>query len=489
MAKEQLKMAGEKAREAFHNSALSTEDRILASKIRIASGILEQFDDPELAVIDCLHYLKELHDMPAIQEIFSVDNKVGLKSWFKSGFKKDSRAEIVETVTTINLILAGFISKFTKQRMAVLDWPMIKCGTRLVHPIHDHCHLPNLTRRMEITLPWDILNIDFEENEVLPFTHALKKRGNLVCYTRCSLGPQVKIDKTTGKLQPYCRTGVRSQLKPHSHTWNPDPRSVIDIAVDKDGTAYVLSGDEKFGYSLSTYTAVSVDHFPLQFSIMYRAGYSAIAVTKDKRIVICQHVLIGSEILKIYLCRTNGTLINSFAFDTSLISMTNYDLQFVSVSYDDKIIIATKTDNLILKNSYVARIFTEDGELQRSVKFRQSQGQKYGSNISYNKVTKSFIVYYKIHDDFNNKTFIEYFSDQTGELQRSYVLYETNNSKELQTFNLVCHPNGALALVNHEPFYHRFHPLYFYANHHVNSPLRDDLLYERRHYDVSDDGL
>ncbi|CAB3990079.1 Hypothetical predicted protein [Paramuricea clavata] len=131
-AKESFKEAGMKASEAFHNASLSTEDRVLASKVRIASAILEQLDNPDVAATDCLRYLRELHAMPAIQQIFLVHLQGGIKSFFK----KETRANIVETITMINLILADFISKFTQRRMAVIDWPMIECGTRVVHPIH-----------------------------------------------------------------------------------------------------------------------------------------------------------------------------------------------------------------------------------------------------------------------------------------------------------------------------------------------------------------
>ena len=140
LAKESFKEAGREARRAFHNAALGTEERLLASKVRLTSAILEHLNDPDLAATDCLQSLEELHAMPSMQEIFSVYVKGGIKSVFK----KKSRAEIVESVTLINLILANFISKFTKRRMAVFDWPMIQCGKTVVHPIHyDKKRLPN----------------------------------------------------------------------------------------------------------------------------------------------------------------------------------------------------------------------------------------------------------------------------------------------------------------------------------------------------------
>ncbi len=124
--------AGNEAKRAFHNAGLSTSEKVLATEVRIASGILENIDDLEFAATDCLHYLQELHDLTAIREIFSVYLQGGMKSFFRA----DSRYEIVETVTMINLDLADFISKFTNQRVTVSNWIAIKCDKRLVYPFH-----------------------------------------------------------------------------------------------------------------------------------------------------------------------------------------------------------------------------------------------------------------------------------------------------------------------------------------------------------------
>ena len=149
-AKKLFQDASKRATLAFHNAVLSTEERILASKVRLASGILEHLEDPEMAAIVCLNYLQQLHNLASIKEIFSVYIQGGVKSVLK----KDSRKEIVETVTMINLILADFISKFRKNRMAVFDWPTIVCGKQVVHLIHFKSErLPNLSKICALTSP------------------------------------------------------------------------------------------------------------------------------------------------------------------------------------------------------------------------------------------------------------------------------------------------------------------------------------------------
>ena len=205
-AKESLKKAGEKASEAFHNAALSIEERILASKVRIASRILQHLDDLEFVASKCLHCLRELNDMRAIQEIFSVDVKGGMKSVFK----KDSRKEIVENVTLVNWVLADFISTFTKQRMAVFDWPMIQCGKQFVHPIHyKEERLPDL-KDMKIMPPWEAV---IAEQEIIILSILddticeINQKGGLIFFTKDSRDLQ-KLDHKTGKLQPYCHSSL-----------------------------------------------------------------------------------------------------------------------------------------------------------------------------------------------------------------------------------------------------------------------------------------
>ena len=124
-AKKPFKMSREQATIAFGNTALSIEDRIMASKLRIASSILEKFlDDPEVGAQDCLLYLQELHDLPAIRETVTVLVNGG----FKSRFNTTKRSEIVESLTAINDIVFDFIVNFTSMIIpgSSFKWPVIQ---------------------------------------------------------------------------------------------------------------------------------------------------------------------------------------------------------------------------------------------------------------------------------------------------------------------------------------------------------------------------
>jgi hypothetical protein len=434
LAKESFKEAGKEATRAFHNAALSTEERILASKVRIASGILLHLEDPEFAATDCLQYLRELHDMPAIKEIFSVQVKTGIKSLFKSGFKRDSRAEIVETVTMINLILADFISKFTTRRMAVFDWPMIECGKRVVHPIHcKEGSAPNL-KEMGITPPWDIV---LSQKDLFETTRALTTKGDLICFTDDRRGLQI-LDTTTGKLQPYCLSRLED------NTEHPQPSGeFIGIAIDDNDTVYVLSRNDQDGYTLSVYSpdGRNTHHCSLEF-LQGLSTFRRITVTNNKNIVICfKH----EDKIRVYLCNCKGKLISSeLAHRIDARSYTT--VESVSISCDNEIILPTMqlTDNL--KYSNALYIFSADGQLKKTVKFRPSEGMDFYSKLFYHQDTKNIIGHAKDFGD--NKILIEYLSEQTAKLQLSYILYQTNIPENIFNFVLAHHTNGALALVS-----------------------------------------
>ena len=232
-AKECFKKAGEKATEAFHNAALSTDERVLATEVRIASAILENLEDPHLAATDCLHYLEELHTLPAIEDTFSVHIQGGIKSLFK----KDSRAQIVETVTTINLMLADFITKFTKRRMGILDWPMIECSKRVVHPIHYQEESLKKLKEMKITPPWDIV----KTASLHSYRVAINSKGDEIYIKKGSCRAEnclQKYDRATGEWKSFC-------------SFPPNFWFDVSIAIDDNDTAYFVWRNYEFKYILS----------------------------------------------------------------------------------------------------------------------------------------------------------------------------------------------------------------------------------------------
>ena len=362
-----------------------------------------------------------------------------VKGGIKSVFKKDSRKEIVENVAMVNWVLADFISKFTKIRMIVFDWPLIQGGKQLVHPIYYYeKRLPNL-KEMKIKPPWDIV---VPENEIeIPsnlLIHnaicVINKKGDLICFTENKPDLQ-KLEHTTGTLQPYCVSSLDGT------TECPQVDKVIALAVDEDDSLYVLLGDEEDGYALSVYSAdgKNTHHCTLEFLKDQIFTNSRMNLNNDKNIVIG----LTQRTIMVYLCTSNGKLIHSF--DTGLTS-EDYFIQFVSYSCNNKIVLLIAKISDSLKGSNVLHMYTEDGQLQKTVKFRPSDGDDTYDSLFYNRVTNNTIGC--VWDIDNDRKLIEQLSGETAELQHSYLLCDINFPPRRSFFYLVGHPSGTFALVS-----------------------------------------
>ena len=132
-AKKRFKDARRKATEAFCNEALKIEDRIFAAKLRVVSEILENLESPETAITGCLSFLRDLHNLPAIREIFSVYLNGGVKSLLG----KEERAANVKSVMMINSVLFQFTLKFGDKLTDILNWPAgtIELPDRSFNPV------------------------------------------------------------------------------------------------------------------------------------------------------------------------------------------------------------------------------------------------------------------------------------------------------------------------------------------------------------------
>ena len=129
--KQLFQEANKKATEAFNNEALSTEERIMATRLRVISRILESLEDPDAAANVCQLYLQKLHCFPAVQEKFSVQLNGGMKSLFN----KAKRQENVMSVIMVNFVVFDFTKKFTKMQVNVFHWPSIDLSKQTYNPV------------------------------------------------------------------------------------------------------------------------------------------------------------------------------------------------------------------------------------------------------------------------------------------------------------------------------------------------------------------
>ena len=117
-SKKRFEEARLKANDAFSNEALSVKDRIFAVELRIVSEILECLDNPDIAIKNCLSFLRMLHNLLAIRDSFHVYINGG--SWvYKSSFTiEDEDVEIVKSVMLINYVLFEYVLKFSSKNPA-----------------------------------------------------------------------------------------------------------------------------------------------------------------------------------------------------------------------------------------------------------------------------------------------------------------------------------------------------------------------------------
>ena len=155
-AKDCFKAAREKATEAFCNESLSLPDRIMATKLRVASKILECLQDTKAAAAGCMLFLEELHNLPAIGGTFSTFLKGGIKS----RVHKDSRVENVKSVISLNFGISEFIAMFSGKLPNMTNWPKIPLPTRdgTINPlVIDPSVVKDMFNNVESQLPEDQL--------------------------------------------------------------------------------------------------------------------------------------------------------------------------------------------------------------------------------------------------------------------------------------------------------------------------------------------
>ena len=225
-AKKRFEEARKTATHAFCNEALSVKDRIFAAKVRIVSEILECLDRSETAITGCLSFLKKLHSLPAIQEIFTVYINGGVKSILN----KAERVENVKSIMLINYVLFHYVSKFSSEQSMVLTWPTIDLAGRSFNPILSWQEV-STRKSMEKELPNKHPSELMFDEEIFPRRSAVNSQGDVIIaqYRREAL----KIISKTGSISKVVEL--------------PEPREgkfiaqcIAGIAVDNNNKVYVV---------------------------------------------------------------------------------------------------------------------------------------------------------------------------------------------------------------------------------------------------------
>ncbi len=418
-AMKSFELARENATKAFCNEALSIEDRIQASQIRMMAKILEKLDDPDASVSDCLQYLKQLHDVGAIQEIFSVLMDGGIKS----RFNKKKRLNNASSVQVMNQTLFEFATKFTKSSLLgwLSQWPSISLGEKSYRPVcGEYRHVRELK---ESGLQVISLRPDFTfEEEIYQGYAVVNRSGEIVALTRDTR--TVKIFKLSGESCALCEV----PREEHGSKW-----FVKAMDIDAEDNIYFITAfqeryDKPWNFKLFIFDKNG--NQKLESPLPFLQGSSPkvrMAVNKDAKIAI-----LNCETKILYIgdvCIEQ----NSFKVDKSF-SLNELSIQssfsHVNVRFSD-----CNGTKVIAAGNYAVYIYTENGQLQRKIKIPKEHGSGIGS-VATNHVTKRILV--KMHMG----SLLSF--SETGELIDSLNL---ESSRWSHYANLTSHPNGPVALV------------------------------------------
>ena len=228
---ESFKLAREKATEAFCNEALSIEDRIQASQIRMMARILGSLEDPDAGVSDCLQYLKQLHDTGVIRETFSVLIAGGLKSMFN----KTKRINNASAVYAMNEILFDFARKFTKPPPKIFDWPTILVGERIYHPVFGDDRVVKELEKSDVKVMQPSYDVTFDES-LDPRCSAVNSKGEIVAKMFSQDTCTLNMFKRSGESRKLCDVPRKGNLK----RWR-----VCAMDVDEEDNIYVITAFEE----------------------------------------------------------------------------------------------------------------------------------------------------------------------------------------------------------------------------------------------------
>ena len=409
-AKDCFKVSRERATDAFNNKSLSIKNRIMACKLRVAARILELgLEDPEAATAACLLALEELHGLPAIQEMFAVFLKGGLKSMFK----KAERLENIKSVLFINHALCDFAFKYSSESRYLFTWPVIDLKDRKFHPILTKTSTTSeefVQQLNRVVVDWRIRNAEF----------AVNSRGEIIILTN----DKITVIYSTGESKDV--------MFP-----NPTETNVVDaertsIAVDSNDNVYVIrrrktrdeNGSEMKDFVLYIFDEnYNIKHVSV-LDCLEAAGYLPyvnIAVDKNQNLI-----MITDWNNQVYVCDNLGNLKFQFERDGSS------RLSILSISKNNDIMIGSFDERAVVT-------YSTEGNLKSTIKL--PEGHEVWQVAFHHGICKIIVLTYVEKED---SLFLLGYSE-TGELENS-VFFRIKGDTYLWNTDMKSHPSGPIAV-------------------------------------------
>ena len=437
-AKKSYEKSREQATIAFGNTALSIEDRIMASKLRIASSILENFlDDPEVGAQDCLLYLQELHDLPAIRETFTVHRDGGLKSYFK----RTKRSEIVESLTTINGIVFDFIGNFTEIISRPFKWPVIQL-TNSEKDEHIFVSAGEMTRK-STRKRWPNFKFSVEDKLLSPNSVTVSSAG------------RIYWDES------YLSMSDLKQVKYHDEYFNVKVMS-RDIGPNDD-ILYVLE------YLINIYTTnkrveylrLKVDDLKNNSRREFTKGlppttYDTVWVMRvlNNKIVLCNGL---GEVFILTYTETQDQLNLECSFSLPSIDIPRKKLQ--NIRMQSYMCVTDKCEVIIArshgKEVYICPI-TEEGQMEEIIRvpLEQHETESEVCGVAFDVTHEEDIVVLTI-PHLGIIFQIEVYS-RNGDMPNVYPLYESPNFESPYDICLLSNPKGIVVVIQRLHLFEQF---------------------------------
>ena len=415
MAEECFKDARKKATDAFCNEALSIQDRIFATKLRVVAKILECLERPDTAVTSCVFFLKELHNLPAVREIFSVYLGRGVKSILG----KTERVENVKSIMMINYVLCQYVQKFTNKYYFELNWPVIQLNDRTFNPIWDWREV-SMRRSWgdELKQPPKEIKVDEEISNL--HISPVNSRGEIIAVHNDG----VKIISKTGKTKSVLPLPV---LLSQDEDGNEMKHKIQGVAVDEENNVYLVvryykdryvksNNDQELLYVFDEHCNHVKHKSELNFQSRLRSWHVPLAVNKKRDVVMR-----GEDV--VYVCNVTGQLKYKFKLKCSPWS--------IGVSENNEIIIRSLLDNTV-------EIYTEEGNLKTTIKLTAGHTVR---RVAFHFGISKIIV---LSEHNEKKSYYLHCYSETSEQQMSTYL------GKIADFGfpiITSHPSGPAALV------------------------------------------
>ena len=413
-AKDLFKTAREKATEAFWNESLNVKERIMACKLRVVARILECLENPNLTTTACALFLQELHSLSAVQEIFSVYLRGGLKSVLN----KAERFDNIKSVMLTNFAVFDFMATFGSKYRDVETWPTIELSGRNFNPARGWYEVWRQAPSDETLLPPKHLVTE----GIRPHVAVVNSRSEI-------------ITRKSGALRVTSRTN-------ESKTVNfPDPENgeIIDqvlmaLAVDTKDNVYAIrwlltrpkNTSAHVKPHAKSYVMYTLDN---SFNVKHYQTLDFLDATQRTNVVIAIEkkniIIIVSHDRNLYICDQTGYLKEKFEhkFDSCL---------FHSFSMTDK-------NNLVMIRSDIwdtVYIYTKDGTLKSTIQVPEGHMVK---GVAFHYVISKILVltYTGRHGSFSLLCY-----SRKCELESSMFFCKTKVIP-----NIISHPSGPCAFV------------------------------------------